>query len=153
MDPLTILATLGGGVGGGLIRAGGSRALGASAGALGSGLGVHHALQRDEKNQEYNKKDRFGHDTVKDKMQEAKDLAAPYIREWSESGGEDGSEWLGMIDAAYLNRDKIAKDKELESAFSQMLEAHGVNALDVSLKHHNQKRRYAGLGDLAMPAD
>ena len=48
MNLLTLLATLGGGVGGGLIRAGGSRALGAAAGALGSGLGVHHALKRDE---------------------------------------------------------------------------------------------------------
>ena len=58
-----------------------------------------------------------------------------------------------MIDAVHLNKDKIAKDEELGLAFSQMMEAHGVNALDFSLKHHNQKRRHAGLGDLATPAD
>jgi len=43
MDPLTLLATIGGGIGGGLIKAGGSRALGAAAGAIGSGLAVHGA--------------------------------------------------------------------------------------------------------------
>ena len=43
MDPLTLLATIGGGIGGGLIKAGGSRALGAAAGAIGSGLAVHDA--------------------------------------------------------------------------------------------------------------
>ena len=48
MDPLTLLATIGGGVGGGLIKAGGSRALGAAAGAIGSGLAVHNANSNDE---------------------------------------------------------------------------------------------------------
>ena len=48
MDPLTLLATIGGGIGGGLIKAGGSRALGAAAGAIGSGLAVHNANSDDE---------------------------------------------------------------------------------------------------------
>ena len=48
MDPLTLLATIGGGVGGGLIKAGGSRALGAAAGAIGSGLAVHNTNNNDE---------------------------------------------------------------------------------------------------------
>jgi hypothetical protein len=51
-----------------------------------------------------------------------------------------------------LHEAKIAGDEELGLAFSQMMEAHGVNILDLDLKHHNQKRRHAGLGNLAMPA-
>ena len=42
---LGLLGALGGGITGGMLRAGGSRALGAAAGAVGGGLGVSHAMK------------------------------------------------------------------------------------------------------------
>ena len=100
-------------------------------------------------------KDQFGHGTYpatstapEEKQQEALDMAAPYIREWEQAGAKDSSQWLGMIDALYLHEDKFSEDNELGFAVAEFMRTNNVNALDIDLRHHNQRRRRAELGDL-----
>ena len=100
-------------------------------------------------------KDQFGHGTYpatstapEEKQQKALDMAAPYIREWEQAGAKDSSQWLGMIDALYLHEDNFSKDNELGFAVAEFMRANNVNALDIDLRHHNQRRRRAELGDL-----
>tara|TARA_R100001082_G_scaffold82581_1_gene49413 strand:+ start:43 stop:618 length:576 start_codon:yes stop_codon:yes gene_type:complete len=120
---LGLLGALAGGATGGMLRAGGSRALGAAAGAVGGGLGVSHAMkdvieEKPNKNELSNAKmdEQWfkEHINIWRKVTEREGIWDRTTKDWKEKGDEyiKNPEFQEFVNSADVQKKKkLLKDK------------------------------------------